>query len=90
MKKNKDIRYEAPDVLESAPLEQILEIKAYKETVAAHLEVHYRDFQEREQTMTRELQEAGGKIFTLESELREARKKKIQVVRRKGHLSEQD
>ena len=75
MKKNKDIRYEAPNVLEDAPLEQTPEIEAYKETVAARLEVHYRDFKEKEQTIDRELQEAGGKIFALASELREAKKR---------------
>ena len=82
LKKNKDIRYEALDVLESVTLEQTPQIEAYKETVVARLEVHYRDFREREQTMTRELQEASGKIFALESELGEA-KKRIKLLEEK-------
>ena len=82
LKKNKDIRYEAPDVLEAPPTEQTPEIEVYKETVAARLEVHYRDFREKELAMTHELQRASAKIFTLESELREA-KKKIKLLEEK-------
>ena len=50
--------------------------------MAPRLEVHYRNFREKEQAMTCELQEAGGKIFTLESELREA-KRKIKLLEEK-------
>ena len=72
LKKNKDIQYEASDVLEPASTEPKLELVAYMETVSSRMEVCYRDFQEREQNLTNRLLEARGKIATLEAELKDA------------------
>ena len=75
MKRNKDIFYEAPNILELAPPEPDPEVVAYMETVSARLEVCYSDFKEKEQKLNRELQKAGGEIVTLETKLREANRK---------------
>ena len=75
MKRNKDIFYETPNILEPAPPALDPKVVAYMETVSARLEVCYNDFKEREQKLNRELQKAGDEIVTLETKLREANRR---------------